>query len=213
MRSKFLFFIVLLMTIVVYSCGEKDIIPQSNNNIQFQRTKPLNNCPTCKEREIDIEDWIALTKEEQKQLWLDKLNFILNDSNLNSTQETYINSLIDEIESLGYNVFQMNQDIKDIALELVDEFSETDFIATFNLLKENELSGTNSPNCSWCASDISSTSSPVGNGLEYCNCRWSCGDPLASYSCTLQDDENCCIPTSTGCGFLWLYSCVGRDEL
>lgn len=43
-----------------------------------------------------------------------------------------------------------------------------------------------------------------------CNCSWTCDSafsgPIACYH------ENC-NETSSGCGFLWLYSCDGRDEM
>lgn len=220
MQKNIVILLVFLLTIVVYSCNQKEIIvpTESPEIVNTEQTpskpiKPTENCTGCKARGLSIDDWNSLSDQDKKQAWLDKLSYILNDENINDPQLTLIGELMDEIGAS--EVYAMTSNIKEIALDLVSEFSETDFVATFTTLEYNSLSGTNTPTCSWCSADINSTTSAPGwtGTPPTCNCRWTCGDPLASSSCTLYENPNCCIPTSSGCGFLWLFSCIGHDQL
>lgn len=142
-------------------------------------------------------EYLALSISEKKEAWISKMEYILNTQVLNSTQESLIEQLIDNIEALeGAN---SNEALDATALLLLEQFSETDFIKTFGSLKANTLSGTNTP------IDISLTVTGGAFGgahtpiAGHCTCDWTCPDP---YCAT-------CTQTTSDCGFLNMYPCVG----
>ena len=157
-----------------------------------------------------------LTPEETKLLWLAKLEKVKQDPNINATQLGLVSNLITQLESMPKNVYKMNSTIQDLGISLAGQFSEADFNGAFTSLEPYSLSGVNTPICQICINRLQArityNPTPTG-GIPDCNCSWTCGDPISSYSCTLRESPNCCIMTMTGCGFLFLNHCDGLDRL
>lgn len=157
--------------------------------------------------------YLNLSNEDRKDFWLDKLDFILQDSNLDSIQRVTILALRTEIRNMETGVFEFTDAIRNLALDAVDVFSEADFLATFTSFDYNALSSNSTPTCSWCPGELNAP--PIGSStgltpLPDCNCSWFCGD--GCYSNGLFDFNDCCVPTMDGCGFLGLQSCDGYNE-
>lgn len=168
------------------------------------------------EETISPEEWAKLTPEEKKAFWLGKLGTVMNDPNINSTQLALVSNLIGEIKNMGKGVFEMNSKVQDIGLALASQFSEADFKGVFSSLEAYSLSGRNTPVCQICINDLQGriTYNPTTTaGLPTCNCRWTCGDSFASYSCRVRDNPNCCTMTIDGCGFMFFGPCDGYDRL
>lgn len=168
------------------------------------------------EETISPEEWAKFTPEEKKAFWLGKLGNLQTDPNINSTQLALVSNLVVAIKNMGKGVFEMNSTVQDMGLALASQFSEADFKGVFSSLEAYSLSGRNTPVCQICIDDLQGRiayTPTTTAGTPNCNCRWTCGDPLASSTCTLLKNPNCCIRTSIGCGFLLLQGCDGLDQL
>lgn len=157
-----------------------------NTHASFRNYTPPSQTP-----------YLALSITEKKAAWVSKMEYILNTQTLNSTQESLIEQLIDNIEAL--EGASASQDLDNTATLLLEQFSETDFIKTFGSLQANTLSGTNTPISTSLAVTGGVFGTPRTPIAGYCTCDWTCPDP---YCAT-------CTQTTSDCGFLKMSPCVG----
>ena len=197
MKKVLLFAFMALLFLV--SCGEKGIQPNRSDFMQGDFSK--------------IKDkYSVLSIEHKKILWIDKIDQ-LADLKISSEHNQLLEDLKQEI--LNSNEFNLqNADIKNIAIKLAEITPMNDYIEMFSTLKDYKFSGKFLDNhlCDICISDLQNESNQsnqnvLKDALPRCNCRWTCGDRYAAGT-----TSNCTQPAS-GCGFLWLSRCTGRDYL
>ncbi|BDS12786.1 bacteriocin fulvocin C-related protein [Aureispira anguillae] len=213
MKKLFLASIALLLSIaIIVSCKktEAEVVQeeiQEQTNTSFRNNEEYTPIPKA--------EYLKLSTSTQKGQWLSKLNYLLNTQGLNNQQRPLVEHLIENIVAQPNDIFKFNEDIQETSLLLVQVFSKVDFINSFASLDANTLTGANTPICEECTAHLVGGNNSIGGGLSPaglsdCNCDWSCGDDLASSNCR---NPNCCEPTSSGCGFLWLFPCDGLDTL
>lgn len=207
MKKFFLLFLLCLFA-TIYACKEQEILNDSTStdhqSIQTFSKASFNSNWTKPQ-------YLQLSPDDQKQLWVNKLQYILGQQRTNPTQTQLIQQLIQQIQGQTMGQFVMTNAINNIRLALIDACSETDYVQTFTTLEHHTWQGNDGTTCTYCLQIPTGTGSVAG--LPDCNCDWSCGDPLASYSCSALETANCCNMTTSGCGFLWSFSCTGLDVL
>jgi hypothetical protein len=193
------------------SCNKSDI--QTNNqgsNLQlnFRSVNIDSFYNTSNNFLLTQQQYINLNAEQKKILWIAKIDFLLGQG-LNSSQNTLLNQLKQNIVDLRIDTFYFNTDIKNTAISLTNVFSISDYINSFNTLHRNNIQNKMEANCKVFVKTFiekNEDDDVEAIGKPKCNCRWTCGDwPSSgtSYNCK----------RVKGCGFLWLQDCIGRDEL
>lgn len=206
----------VLISILFLSACEKDDGNLNNKINQTEVSKTYNNNGTLK-NQLTKDDYMELNFSEQKTLWTDKLNQIKTE-NISVAQETQIDIILNAI-SIANNreTLVSNNNLEDAAYEMLRLTSDQDFLLMFNTLDAYSVNNpisyrddieTSSAIFSKLEGDFNQGDIEEGDGaLKKCNCNWTCGG--SGSSCTHSD----CEETSSGCGFLWMFSCGERDEL
>jgi hypothetical protein len=162
------------------------------------------------------EHYQKLNFEAKKGLWSNKITQLIG-QDLPLEHAGLIQQLRERIvRSVSEAELSSDMELQRIAIELAQLTPESDFISMFNQLEDYrfsgnfEYSGEGSNIVNNLRADFSakiSTNNPRLPDLPACNCNWTCG----SYGEDCTHDN--CEETSSGCGFLWLFSCRHRDEV
>lgn len=155
-------------------------------------------------------DYKLLTNDQQKALWVEKIEQLLT-QNLPARQLSLISDLRTEILRTDFtlNAFVFNDKIKDIGIHLASITPREDFLNMFVSLESYTYNKAylDKEICTECITDMQNEGKNLKNEIQTrtadCNCKWTCG-------WTGQSTSNC-NRTDSGCGFLWLTSCTGRN--
>jgi hypothetical protein len=183
--------LLVLVLVLSYSCSDN----QQKNSVNLKINAVLN------EKNYDSQKLMyqMLSKNEQYQLWKDKIEKLVSDTNLNNQQITLINDLKNHI---NINLFEKisNNDEKEVfkSIYVKDFLNKAKSLFTYEYVYVNFF--TINGNISlFKIDDIK----PV------CSCNqssiWSCA--MGAYTCKETDK---CRKDSDGCGFLGFYECNGN---
>lgn len=197
----------------------------SENNIEDAPSKRQLFLEGKSDTQIRSE-FVNLSFGDQRELWLDKLNQVQR-SDLPKTLKgeiARVRTMLSNAESIEelYRDFGMKQ----LVLELTQKLTKADFRGIFSDLRDYEQGRFSGGRCLDCKAVIeqqwNSTvllfeesqnrartnleSVPTGDELPKCNCDWTCPDGSNGVDCTTRN----CETTTTGCGFLFLFSCDGK---
>lgn len=207
---------IALVGMVMVGCEKEESKTIHNESSNLNSVKKENKSLT-KSNDFTKDEYIGLSFEDQKALWISKLDQIKSEP-ISIEQEVEINILINEIdEATQISDLHENADLEMAAFELLRLTSDQDFLLMFNTLDDYTVLNTIDYRY-----DIETSSAvhalleddfngPFDGGgtsdKKKCNCNWTCGG--AGSSCSHSD----CKKTSSGCGFLWAFPCGKRDEL
>lgn len=161
------------------------------------------------------EDYSELTFEGKMALWLSKL-LQLESANLSSEHLKLISSMKEILNKVkSEDELASTAEFQQLGISLAEITPREDFIQMFARL-DDYYSPSSSESLRVQATitneltqgftdKLNPNHSTRTNGNPDCNCDWTCGDG----ACTHSD----CDSTSSGCGFLWLFSCNEKDEL
>lgn len=183
--------LLVLVLVLSYSCSDN----QQKNSVNLKINAVLN------EKNYDSQKLMyqMLSKNEQYQLWKDKIEKLVSDTNLNNQQIMLINDLKNHI---NINLFEKisNNDEKEVfkSIYVKDFLNKAKSLFTYEYVYVNFF--TINGNISlFKIDDIK----PV------CSCNqssiWSCA--MGAYTCKETDK---CRKDSDGCGFLGFYECNGN---
>lgn len=210
MKKSFLILTSILLLLICYSCYKTEAVTEEEQAKQEQQVKQAQSSLRSG---MTKADYLNLDEDSQRNFWISRLQDLLNEPAINSAQGTLVSNMITELQ--GMTGFTLTQNVADIANELADEFSETDFIAIFASVDNYTFSGTNTPTCSYCSVSPPTGTWPVA-GLPQCNCRWTCGGSEAGPSSCVNSpgQQDCCAQNYDGfCGFFGSQPCNGHDTL
>lgn len=211
MKKSFFLLVLLCLFVIVYACKEQEALDQSVSTPTptAQNESPKTN--SLAGPNLTKAQYLQLSPDDQKQVWVDKLQYILGQQLTDATQTQLIQQLIQHLLAQSTGQFTMTNAMDAIRLDLIDACSETDYVQTFATLDYNTWQGNDGTTCTQCIHIPTGTGGVAG--LPDCNCDWTCGDPLASYSCSALESASCCNITTSGCGFIWAFPCIGLDVL
>ncbi len=182
-----------------------------------------------------IEDrklFLSLSPDQKKEIWISVLEEVQLQESLSADQAKLLALIIQDLRDLAEGKFYLSENLKQHAIALAHISPRTFFVKTFYpnnlvLLSEGHDDFNKLP-CYECIEDLEK--SPAGipgidqvvfRATPFCDCRWTCSqqantlvcpggtDPVVLDYCDGTNDGNCCTPTSSGCGFLFLQACTG----
>jgi len=207
-------FITLSIIFFTYSCTkESEII--NNENLKIA---PKHIGEQLKKKSvINKKQFLKLSFEEQKEIWIDRLSNFL-ETDIVRKEKDLIQILISDLENLkNRDAIFFDKNSKNIIFELVkivpterfkfmfaslnnyetkvkfDDYVDKDFVTHFKL--------------NFKLTDVENNNTLDKTPWRDCNCRWSC--PVTPVGCV----HSSCHSTGGGCGFLWLQSCTNRTEM
>ena len=219
LKMKKLFIVSLIFQLFVGCYKDNNILKSNNNNskLEFRDNNFDNYYDSNGNFLLSKSEYLNLSNKTKKELWIHKIIYI-ESQNLDFKQSQYLLNLKSNINKLPIDSFYLTNSIRENAINLVNEFSETDFKNSFSSLDLNIISDIKTPICTKCKNDLLNDSSTIDaikdpkNTLPKCNCRWFCSDPISGCNdCQAGDYEGCCKPR-IGCGFLFLQYCTGHDQ-
>jgi hypothetical protein len=207
---------LLLATTLVFNACQKDQAAPPDQSAQFFSSK---------------QTFLSATTENQKQMWLKRLETYHDKLDLSDAQKSLVFALMNDINQLEADKFYLSDAIKRDAIALARIMPETDFINLFTLdnltptLPELVKSGSI---CNDCIVDIqqyihvdnNTSGQTAGDRIYDCDCRWTCTQQAANLLCKDGEDgvvlpacngstpTGCCNPTG-GCGLFGLQTCDG----
>ncbi len=171
-------------------------------------------------------EFVRLSFGDQRELWLDKLNQVSKTNLPKSVKQDILR--VSEMLLNAESADQLYRDLemKELVLELSQKLSKRDFRGIFSDLRDYEQVQFRSQGCIDCKNVVEKQwnttmllverkknmartnleSVPPGDELPRCNCDWTCPDGSNGVDCTTRN----CETTTTGCGFLFLFSCDGK---
>lgn len=208
---KFIFVLVILLSSCLGYDTEKT---PSDQRLEFRNSSFSNYYNLQGKFLLSKDDYLNLTNEFKKELWLNKIDYILSQP-ISSGQTQSLNNLKVHINNLNSNEFYLSGSIRQVGILLGYLFCENDFLNTFSSLDLNFISIESIPICQSCINDLITyvdEERRPGDELPWCNCRWNCSDPIGGCNtCQAGKYKGCCHPRK-GCGFLWLQDCTGHDQ-
>lgn len=181
-----------------------------NQNEVLQNSEQLRAAFLAQKNYQQIKkDYLALEESTKNELWLEKLNQ-LKQLDLSEEHKILIQELSDQ---LGRDTSDLKM-ITALAVELAKITPEQDFLMMFGNLEDYQPRNDGGFHDDLISVELQesllSISSPekevksLSGKTPDCNCSWTCDWYNNGYS-----DTNC-NETTTGCGFLWLQSCVEK---
>jgi len=210
-----IYFLCLVTGLFIFQSCNKD--QQEVNKDSIYEIKSNSKV----KHQLSKESYMELSFGQQNQIWTDRLNGFLNE-NIPNKEKELIESVINQLETYKNreDVFTDETMKKDV-LELANIIPTKRFKIMFSTLDAFNIKTKYENNidkefiqqlktdfeklASVQNSDDISEQSLVPK--PWCNCKWTCGGHGSYCSHTY------CKPTSSGCGFLWLHPCIGKDEL
>ena len=199
--------VLTLFTTIFIACT-KETDSQESPNSENIRESFLKN----KDYSAIKSDFNLLNKKSKIELWNEKLNQLLNEE-LPTDSRNLIKKLIIELNKEQVDPKSMSE----IAVSLAKSIPAEDFYKMFTELNDYQCEGkfkgnTTVPkeiitdlysmNYDYNANEIVSDMNKTTVTRD-CNCNWTC-DSYAGGS------TSNCKSTSSGCGFLWAFSCERR---
>jgi|GEM_PF-2132703 len=162
--------------------------------------------------------FLSLPAEEQKQLWISRLE-IYSELDLTTEQRGLLNNLIAGLKNLEKEKIYPSDEIKQAAVAMAQTMPREDFINLFTLdnpsptlpvlLKKGEI-------CTECIADIKTyrrvevpLEKSVSDRAPDCNCEWTCDQQLdncAAGGQIVSSSNGGCVAAG-GCGFLNMGTC------
>ncbi|MDX1910029.1 MAG: bacteriocin fulvocin C-related protein [Saprospiraceae bacterium] len=205
---------LLAATLVFNACQKDDTVPADPVMHAFSSKKNI----------------LGLSAENQKQMWLQRLEMYHANLDLNDAQKQLVTALIEDIQSLEDDKFYLSDAIKRDAVALAQIMPETDFVNLFtldNLSPNLPVLVKSGAVCVECITDIqqyvhveNTTAGQTANDRAHdCDCRWTCsqqashmlcdgGDAVVLPTCNGSTPTGCCNATG-GCGLFGLQTCDG----
>ncbi len=178
----------------------------------------------------DRENFIKLDVEEQKRIWVLVLFEYLSEGNLSASQKGLIVNIIDEIKSMEKGRFFLSDGLRYHAIALGKITPRNQFLRMFypHLSFSSEFDKLILEPCYECIYDLEnyvleSDANKIVFSRENptCDCKWTCSqkasqmgcpggdDPVILEPCDGTNDGRCCVPSSSGCGFMFVQACTG----
>ncbi|RMG39058.1 MAG: hypothetical protein D6732_04530 [Methanobacteriota archaeon] len=176
--------------------------------------------------------FLSLSPDQKKEAWVTFLEEVQFEEDLSDDQAKLLALIIQDLRDLEKGKFYLSDNLKHHAIALAHISPRAFFVKTFypnnSALLSEERDDFNKLPCYECIEDLEQ--SPAGipsvdevafRATPYCDCRWTCSqqantlvcpggaDPVVLDYCDGTNDGNCCTPTSSGCGFLFLQACTG----
>lgn len=202
---KTLNLIITLVLSICFSCSNE------NDNATHTETQLRSAFLKDKDYQTVKSEYSILESSIKTELWLEKLTQLRN-LNLSESHNNLIKDLINQLQDESTD----DNKISSIAVALAKITPEQDFLMMFGSLDDYKLGADGSfhdniisldlqhslKNLESYSKTLKATSS--NKALPDCNCSWTCDWYNNGYSNTN------CNETTTGCGFLWLQSCVEK---
>lgn len=198
---------ITIITSIFLACTKETDLLNSTENSNLRESFLKN-----KDYVTIKSDFNLLNKKDKIELWNEKLNQLLKE-NLPIQTKNLIKNLVLELNKETVDSKKMSE----IAISLANSIPQEDFYKMFTELNDYKYEGTfkgktkvsqeiindlYSINYEY-KTDNSNIEHNKSSASRDCNCNWTC-DLYAGGS------TSNCKATSSGCGFLWAFSCEKR---
>jgi hypothetical protein len=195
--------LICIVSLLFTACSEnQNEVPQNSEQLRAAFLAQKNY------QQVKM-DYFSLEESTKKELWLEKLN---QPKKLDFSEEHII--LIQELsDHLSQEASDLNK-ITALAVELAKITPEQDFLMMFGNLEDyqprndggfhDDLISVELQESLLSIGSLEKNIKSVSGKTPDCNCSWTCSWYNNGYSNTN------CNETTTGCGFLWLQSCIEK---
>ena len=175
----------LIVSLVLFSC--------SKEQTEEHETSKKRIASVLSEKDFETQKlmYSMLKKEEKREIWVNKIDVLINDSRMNSNQRELL------IELRGHISNEIFSEVKNDRKEIFKNIFINDFLKRAQKEFSNEFLYRNF---------YKMTANTVVAG-EGCQCDrgsiWACA---TIWSC----EASSCKPTNDGCGFVGMFECTGK---
>ncbi|PJR04747.1 bacteriocin fulvocin C-related protein [Avrilella dinanensis] len=197
----------LLLTNFFISCSSEED-PQSIDETKVQYVRSSTN------NQITKAAYQLLTSEEKRYIWADRVDYILRNEKLNNEQVSFLNELKQDMTaSVFVDNSRENIEFKgkynSDRLSIFEPYQGYYYFSSLgNMTVYGSWSSIASDKSKWNDNTIAIEHIGIFNGKDD-DCMCNQGS-MVNPGCDDPCDED--TETSTGCGFLFLWSCNGYDD-
>ncbi len=203
--------LIVFSLFLMFSCGKEKI----NSAGESLRSDLLMKKDVVAQKKA----YELLTENEQKEVWLDKIQQIITEDLKNNNIKPLLFNLQQAIKNTEAGTFnKKNKKLMGIGLEMAEVLPKNDFLGMFCTISDYSPSHVIESNCVDCAEDIKQSlledmnSTPkitLRKQLSDCNCKWTCD--LFTIGSGWEVTTKC-QETVDGCGWLNFQPCTRRVE-